>query len=121
MRTSAYGIAVVVTAALYAVSAAAHAVLVSSSPAANSVLAQAPREIRLSFNEGMEARFSSVTLTRSDGRKIPTARPSGEPQKRSDLVVSLPALQPGKYQVRWQATSADSHRVQGSFGFEIRP
>jgi copper resistance protein C len=105
-------------AALCADFAVAHAVLVRSSPAGGSVMNQAPREIRLSFNEKIEARFSSVTLSRSDGKKVQTSRPSGD---SSDLVVSLPALQPGRYQVRWQATSADSHRIQGSFEFEIRP
>ena len=121
MRKLTYGLAFAILAALSADFAAAHAVLVGSSPAAGSVLNQAPREIRLSFNEGIEARFSSVTVTRTDGKKVQTGRASGDPQKRGDLVVSLPALQPGKYQVRWQVTSADSHRIQGSFGFEIRP
>ena len=121
MRQAAYCITLGIAAALYADVAAAHAVLVSSSLASGSVVTQAPREIRLSFSEGVEARFSSITLTSSEGRKVQIGRPSGDPQKRSDLVVSLPALEPGKYLVRWQATSADSHRVQGSFDFEIKP
>ena len=62
--------------------------------------------------------FQSVTVTRSDGKKVQTG---GASSNARDLVVSLPPLQPGKYQVRWQATSADSHRIQGSFGFEISP
>ena len=121
MRKLPYGLGVAIVATLYAGFAAAHAVLVSSSPAGGSVLNQAPKEIRLSFNEAVEARFSNVTLTRSDGRKVQTGRAASDAQKRSDLVVSMPALQPGKYQVKWQATSADSHRIQGNFGFEIRP
>ena len=121
MRNLIYGLAFAILAALYANVATAHAVLVSSSPANGSILSQAPREIRLSFNEGIEGRFSSVTLTRSDGKKVQTGASYSDAQKRSDLVVSLPPLQPGKYQVRWQATSADSHRIQGSFGFEISP
>jgi copper resistance protein C len=119
MRQSAY--ALVMAVAVYAGSAAAHAVLMSSSPAANSVLAEAPREIRLSFNERIEARFSSVTLTRNDRTKVQVTRPAADPEKQNDLIVSLPALAPGKYQVRWQTTSADSHRIQGQFGFEIKP
>ena len=107
-----------IVAALYANVAAAHAVLVSSSPADGSKLTQPPKEIRLLFNEAIVARFSSVTLTRSDGKKVQTG---GASSNARDLVVSLPLLQPGKYQVRWQATSADSHRIQGSFGFEISP
>jgi methionine-rich copper-binding protein CopC len=116
-----YGVALVVATMVYAGIAAAHAVLVSSSPANGSMLTQAPKEIRLSFNEAIEARFSSVTLTKSDGRKVQTGRASSEGQKHSDLVVSVPALEPGKYQVRWQATSADSHRIQGNYAFEVKP
>ena len=107
--------------ALCANLAAAHGILVSSSPAKGSILAEPPREIRLSFNESVEARFSAVTLVRNDGKVVVSGRPSSDGQKRSDIVVALPALQPGKYQVRWQTTSADSHRIQGSFGFEIKP
>jgi copper resistance protein C len=121
MRKRTYALAIAIIATLYGDIAAAHAVLVSSSPADGSVLTAAPREIRLSFNESIEARFSSVTLTRSDGKQVPIGRAAGDPQKRSDLVVSLPALAPGKYLLRWQATSADSHRIQGSLGFEVKP
>jgi methionine-rich copper-binding protein CopC len=39
----------------------------------------------------------------------------------SAAVVLLPALAPGKYQARWQTTSADSRRIQGQFVFEIEP
>ena len=99
----------------------AHASLVRSSPSSGAVLAQAPSEIRLSFNEAIEGRFSSVTVTRSDGQKVPSGRASVDSQKRSDLIVSLPALRSGKYQVNWRATSADSHRIQGNFSFEVRP
>jgi len=113
-----YSLSFAIVAALYANVAAAHAVLVSSSPADGSKLTQPPKEIRLLFNEAIVARFSSVTLTRSDGKKVQTG---GASSNARDLVVSLPLLQPGKYQVRWQATSADSHRIQGSFGFEISP
>ena len=121
MRKLPYGLGVAIVATLYAGFAAAHAVLVSSSPTSGSVLNQAPKEIRLSFNERIELRFSSVTVTASDGRKVQTGRAAGDPQKRNDLVVPVPALQVGKYQVRWQATSADSHRIQGSFNFEVKP
>jgi copper resistance protein C len=119
MRQSAY--ALFIAAAFYSGCAAAHAVLMSSSPAANSVLAEAPREIRLSFSERIERRFSSVSLTRSDGSKVQIARPAADPQKHNDLLVPLPALAPGQYQVEWQTTSADSHRIRGQFGFEIKP
>ena len=120
MRKLRYVLAATIVATLYASFAAAHAVLVSSSPSSGSVLTQAPREIRLSFNERIEARFSNVTLTRNDGRRVQAGRASADPQRPNDVVFSLPALQAGRYQVNWQATSADSHRIRGNFGFEVR-
>src|SRR4030095_6618666 len=77
----------------------AHSVLTGNSPSANAVLTQAPPEIRLSFNERIEPRFSSITVTGSDGKKVTRGRPAGDPQKPSDLVVALPQLAPGKYLV----------------------
>jgi methionine-rich copper-binding protein CopC len=100
--------------------AAAHSALARSSPAAGSVLKQAPKEIRLSFNEKVEPRFSSITLTKSDGGKVETGSAAGDARKRTDLVLPVTGLQPGKYRVQWQVTSADTHRINGSFGFEIR-
>ena len=116
-----YVLAIAIAATLYAGFAAAHSYLAKSSPAADAVVMQAPKEIRLSFNEGIQPRSSNVALTRSDGKKVPTGRASIDPQKGSDLVLAVPSLQPGKYEVRWQAMSLDSHRIQGRFGFEIRP
>jgi copper resistance protein C len=99
----------VALAALFDV-AFAHSALTGSSPSANAVIAQAPAQLRLSFNERIEPRFSSVTVTGSDGKKVTLGRPAGDPQKPSDLVVALPQLAPGKYSVRWKATSGKSFR-----------
>ena len=85
MRNLVYGLAFAIVAALHANVAAAHAVLVSSSPANGSMLTLPPKEIRLSFNEAIEARFSSVTLTRSDGRR---SRPEPRTATRRNVVIS---------------------------------
>ena len=121
MRKLWYVLAIAIMTTLYAGFAAAHSYLVKSSPAADAVVTQAPKEIRLSFNEGIQPRSSTVALTRSDGKKVNTGRASVDPEKGSDLVLAVPSLQPGKYEVRWQATSLDSHRIQGRFAFEVRP
>lgn len=36
------------------------------------------------------------------------------------MKVAQP-LQAGSYKVNWQAVSADTHKVKGSFIFEVRP
>jgi hypothetical protein len=99
----------------------AHAVLKKASPAAGSVLKQAPAEIRLHFNESIEPRFSQIELTASKGGKISTGPLTVDPQNRSQVLVTLPPLDPGRYKVKWRVLSVDSHKVQGEFTFEIKP
>lgn len=62
-----------------------------------------------------------MTVTGSDGKKVALGRPVGDPQKPYDLIVALPQLAVRKYVVRWKATLADSHQIQGSFGIQIKP
>jgi copper resistance protein C len=121
MRKRQYLLAAAVAVTLGVGFAAAHAALVRSSPPAGAVLKQAPKEIRLTFSEKLEPRFSTITLTRNDGEAVQTGAAAGDPQKGTDLVLALTGLQPGKYQVKWQVTSVDTHRVNGGYGFEIRP
>ena len=90
MRNRTCRLALAITAALYA-NAAAHAVLVSSNPANAAILSQPPMEIRLSFNEDVEARFSSVTLTRSDGRR---SRPEARQAMRRNAACSDVGMAP---------------------------
>jgi methionine-rich copper-binding protein CopC len=105
--------------AFVATQAAAHAVLESTSPASGAVLTTSPAELRLTFSERIEPRFSAVEVLR-DGAKVATRAPHADPA-RNALVLPLPPLAPGRYQVRWRAVSADSHRIEGSFAFEVRP
>jgi methionine-rich copper-binding protein CopC len=37
------------------------------------------------------------------------------------MVLTLPALAPGHYQVSWHAVSVDTHRTEGTFSFDIQP
>jgi methionine-rich copper-binding protein CopC len=92
MRTLQHLLVAGIAVALAASLAAAHAMLVRSSPAAGAVLKQAPKEIRLTFNEKLEPRFSSITLTRIDGEAVETGAAAGDPQKRTELVLPLTGL-----------------------------
>ena len=113
--------AVAFTVVLHADFAAGHAVLVSSIPGAGAVLKEAPREIRLSFSAPVEARFSKLTVTSREGKKVEVGPISSDPQDKKNFAASVPILPPGYYQVHWETTSSDSHRIQGQFEFEIRP
>jgi methionine-rich copper-binding protein CopC len=101
---------------LWSVPSWSHAKLQSSVPAANSQLAHAPPTLTLNFSE--EAQLAVLKLT-SLGTAVPVALDRGA-KPSSAIVVSLPALKPGKYEVQWSAiASDDGHITKGSFSFTV--
>ncbi len=97
----------------------AHASLDRASPPAGSTVATAPREVRMWFTEALEARFSAAQLRSSAGAVIAVGRV--DPNNPKQVVIMVPALAPGSYRVHWKAVSADTHRIEGDFGFEFKP
>jgi hypothetical protein len=50
------------------------------------------------------------------------ARAAADPNDKSALVVRFAEpLRPGTYKVNWRVISADTHKVKGSFSFQVRP
>ena len=93
-----------------------HATLLQTDPAAGSRINDAPRTVRLSFDERVERVFNSVYVVDSQGRRVD----DGESQVvgEGDVVeVGLKTLEPGQYIVLWKVNSVDGHQVQGRFGF----
>ncbi|HTC14276.1 MAG TPA: copper resistance CopC family protein [Steroidobacteraceae bacterium] len=95
--------------------AAAHAHLEEASPANGAVLHAAPRELVLRFTE--PAQLTALTLARTGDTPVPLAPLPSAPQQR--IVVALPALAPGSYQVSYRALSADGHIVPGQLRFTL--
>lgn len=106
---------------IVAPAAYAHAKLVQSIPAADSTAATPPQEIRLSFNEPVAANLSRIELTTDEGSEVNVGPASAEPGGMG-LVVPIDApLPPGTYRVHWRTVSADMHKLEGDFAFEVRP
>jgi copper resistance protein C len=100
--------------------AAAHSLLLESTPAAGAVLAAAPREIMLRFNNRIEKALSRVRLLDERGSAQPvTLTTAGAPADR--LTGALPSLGPGRWRVEWHVLSTDGHVVSGRFDFRIAP
>ena len=99
--------------------AMAHAHLHASTPAAKALVGP-PSEIRLEFSEGVEPKFSKVTLTGPGGdAELGAAKTEGS--EGAVLVVPIArSLAPGAYTVHWSAVSVDSHHTQGTFGFAVK-
>jgi methionine-rich copper-binding protein CopC len=107
-------------AAVMAPAAFAHAVLKEASPAADAVLDATPVQIRLQFNEALEASFSKITLTDGSGVALATPAAKVEPGHPESLVLVPPALTPGTWQVHWSTLTLDGHRVKGDYAFRVK-
>ena len=98
----------------------AHARLEKATPAAGATVASAS-EIRLTFSESVEPRFSKVSLT-GPGGAVPLGAAKTESGNQAVLIAPIAkALSAGVYTVRWQAVSVDTHHTQGTFQFTVKP
>ncbi len=105
---------------LTAQGALAHAQLQSANPPVGGSVSGSPSSLQLEFSEGVEARYSRVSLT-GPGGAISTSGASNSGGKQSLRVRVGTRLKPGRYRVTWSVVSVDTHRTQGSFSFDVRP
>lgn len=99
--------------------ASAHAILDSSTPSPSSVVAVSPSEIRLDFNEQVEASFGDIRLFDSKQREIDIDKTIRSDVDNSIVSAQLPALKDGVYVAVWRVVSADGHPANGAFPFEV--
>ncbi|WP_395400930.1 copper resistance protein CopC [Pseudoduganella sp. UC29_106] len=100
--------------------AAAHATLKASNPQAGAVLATAPPEVSLTFNEKVEEAFSSITVNAADGKPVTAQKSRVDSQDHAVLRLELPPLNAGEYAVKWAAAGHDGHRRTGDFKFTVK-
>lgn len=108
------------TLAFAAASAQAHARLEASQPKADSEVAGPPKEIRLRFNEQLEPAFSKIQLVDAKETALALPKVQFDPADPKVMFVAAPALQPGRYRVRWTAMSHDGHKVNGELAFMVK-
>jgi copper resistance protein C len=119
MRTNILKIVTSLAVALSATQAIAHAQLESSTPPVGGTVAS-PSAIRLVFSEGVEPRFTGLTVTGAGGAAALGAA-SVEPGHQNVLIVPIAKpLPPGVYTVKWHAVSVDTHHTQGTFEFTVK-
>jgi len=107
--------------ALAATQAFAHAQLEKATPPVGGTVASAS-EIRLEFSEGVEPKFTRVTLTGPGGAAVPLGAASTASGNQAVLIVPIAKPLPaGEYKVHWQAVSVDTHHTQGTFTFTVKP
>jgi copper resistance protein C len=121
MRTFSLRTPVSLALALTATQAFAHAQLEKATPPVGGTVASAT-EIRLEFSEGVEPKFSKVTLTGPGGSTVTLGAAATAPGNQAVLIVPISKpLSAGAYTVHWQAVSVDTHHTQGTFEFTVKP
>jgi copper transport protein len=101
--------------AMWGSDVSAHAVLVRTGPFDGAVVARAPPDVTLRFNEPVAPVFVHVVgAAGAIGLREPP-RAEG-----SEIRLRLPGdLADGGYLVSWRVVSVDSHPIAGSFAFSI--
>ena len=120
MRTFSLRIPASLAFALIATPAFAHAQLEKATPAVGGTVASAS-EIRLEFSEGVEPKFTKVSVT-GPGGAVPLGAANTESGNQAVLIVPISKpLSAGTYKVHWQAVSVDTHHTQGTFECTGKP
>ena len=100
--------------------ARAHAVLVESSPRDNASVKESPKRVVLRFDAKIEKKVTQITLLDAKGDKVALPKPphgyGGTPDQ---LVIPLPKLRPGAYQLRYQVMATDGHISPGLIRFTV--
>lgn len=117
--------AIALTAALLLVTpqlAMAHLGLRRSVPADGAHLAVAPREIRLTFTEAVEAAVARIRLIGPSGADVPLSD-LRQPGDSGQLLVAdvRGRLEGGIYRIEWVVVGTDGHPVRGTISYVVAP
>lgn len=102
--------------------AQAHAHLKSAKPAVDGVVTNSPKEVDLTFSEGVNLKFTGVTITGPSKASVKTEDGKLGADGDKTLVVPIASpLPPGAYTVDWHALAKDGHKSKGSYTFTVKP
>jgi methionine-rich copper-binding protein CopC len=99
--------------------ALAHAELLETDPSSGERLSQPPEQVWLRFNEPIEAEFTPVKVLDSQGNRVDRDNARVDPDDRRVLIADLEELPEGSYTVEWRVISADTHPLNGTYGFTV--
>jgi copper resistance protein C len=89
-------------------------------PPADSVVSEAPDEVRLFFSEPPQMRGTTVRVADASNELVAAtdAAPDGEDPKQVFVRPAAP-LEPGTYTVHWRVIAQDGHAQRGEFSFQV--
>lgn len=97
----------------------AHARLVDAVPNDGDTLAESPEQLRLRFNEPVEAEFSPLKVYDEENNRVDQDNARVAPDDPETVVVGLETLPEGDYTVDWRVTSEDGHPIGGAYAFSV--
>jgi len=100
----------------FTLQAHAHTHLKAAVPANGSTVAEAPKDLVLTFSGPV--RLTALTISKPDGsdeQKI-SALPA---DNAASITVPAPKLVAGQYLVNWRIVGADGHVMSGKFSFTV--
>jgi methionine-rich copper-binding protein CopC len=100
--------------------ASAHAHLTKSVPAQRATAFEAPPRVQLWFDEGVEAKFCTVSVVDAGGKSVDSGDLQPSPDDRKFLSIGLGRLGAGIYTVKYRVLSVDGHVTESNFPFTIR-
>ncbi len=96
-------------------SAGAHAVVIDTAPSPGALLADAPTEVSISFNENISIEADSIVVIDAEGTVVSDAAAS----TGSTMTAPIEPSTTGWHAVSWWAVSADGHPISGAWTFRI--
>ena len=96
--------------------ATAHAEFDTSSPADGDTVQGTPDVISADFTDTLGG-DSTFELLDGDGTRV--AEGEIDPTNDQRMVIDPPELEPGSYEVRWQAIAEDGHLERGTYEFTV--
>ena len=99
--------------------ASAHATLESTTPAQSAVVAAAPSQVTLTFDEAVGISADSIRVFDPDGDRVDDGHTTSTSNPDAIAIGLRSGLGKGTYTVAWHVISADSHPVEGAYVFSV--
>jgi methionine-rich copper-binding protein CopC len=105
----------------FPVTVLAHAQPDHSVPKVGSKLNSAPTEVRIWFDDDIQAASSEIQVLDEKGNRVDKKDSHGNAKDKTLLTVSLIKIEPGIYTVLWHALCLEGHTTSGEFKFTVTP
>lgn len=96
----------------------AHAELETATPGPGDTITESPTELIARFSQNLDPSKTTLEVRDASGTRIVRG---GEPgDGRREFRLTLPALEPGDYEVRWTSSSSEDGEIaRGTYTFEV--